>query len=227
MARDRLAMILESMAARKDLKGSHYKVYLCIFSGIQEGIFHTEEDLRRLTKMHQRTVQKTVRELVETGNVEKDEEGCLHLTFTSGLPATTQSVADLKNIMNSEKKKEILGTLNENVYTSSAACGPQGHKELVDGLFAVYEKRVGVPLNQLFTNADGAMVKRLLKNMPEVSLKEFLKSFENFLCTEDEFDADHVKENPVRFWTSRVVKYLPEKKFDVVEAYKNRKREND
>jgi hypothetical protein len=219
-------MILESMAARKDLKGSHYKVYLCMFSGVQEGVYHTEEDLKRLTKMHQRTVQKTVRELIETGNIEKDEEGYLHLTFTSGLPATTQSVSpDLKNIMNS--KKEIHDTPKKNILTSSAACGPQRHKELVDGLFAVYEQQVGVTLNQLFTNADGAMVKRLLKNMPEVSIKEFLKSFRNFLWTEDEFDAQHVKENPVRFWTSRVVKYLPEKRFDVVEAYKNRKRDND
>jgi hypothetical protein len=219
-------MILESMAARKDLKGSHYKVYLCMFSGVQEGVFHTEEDLKRLTKMHQRTVQKTVRELIETGNIEKDEDGYLHLSFTSGLPATTQSVSpDLKSIMNS--KKEIHDTPKKNILTSSAACGPQRHKELVDGLFAVYEKQVGVQLNQLFTNADGAMVKRLLKNMPEVSIKEFLKSFKNFLWTEDEFDAQHVRENPVRFWTSRVVKYLPQKKFDVVEAYKNRKRDND
>lgn len=221
MARDRLALILEGMAARKDFNASHYKVYLCLFSGMQDGFDFNEEKICKVTGMHKRTVQKTVKELLNTGNVFKTDAGFISVTFKTGLPVETQSVA------NSKTKKEKLDTLNKDVYTSSAACGPQRHKELVDGLFAVYEKEVKVPLNQLFTNADGAMVKRLLKNMPEVNIEEFLKSFKNFLWTEDEFDASHVKENPVRFWTSRVVKYLPNKKFDVVKAYQNRKREND
>lgn len=225
MARDRLAMILEGMAARKDFNASHYKVYLCLFSGMQDGFTFNEEKICKVTGMHKRTVQKTVKELLDTGNIFKTDEGFISVTFKTGLPVESQSVSYLKNIMN--RKKEIHDTLNKNIFTCSAACGPQRHKELVDGLFAVYEKKVGVTLNQLFTNADGAMVKRLLKNMPEVSLKEFLKSFENFLLTEDEFDAVHVKENPVRFWTSKVIKYLPDKKFDVAESYKNRKIEND
>lgn len=226
MARDRLAMILEGMAARKDFNASHYKVYLCLFSGMQDGFSYDESKICKVTGMHKRTVQKTIKELLDTGNIFKTDQGFISVTFKTGLPVETQSVRpDLKSIMNS--KKEIHDTPKKNIFTSSAACGPQRHKELVDGLFEVYKKQVGVPLNQLFTNADGTMVKRLLKNMPEVSLKDFLRSFKNFLWTDDDFDARHVKENPVRFWASKVIKYLPEKRFDVVEAYKNRKREND
>ena len=92
MARDRLAKILEGMAAKKDLKALHYRIYLCIFSGLQDGVYHNENSLQKITNMHLRTIQKGVKELIETGNLKKDSDGFILLTFWSGFPVKVQKI---------------------------------------------------------------------------------------------------------------------------------------
>lgn len=264
MARDRLALILESMAANKELKTSHYKVYLCIFSGLQEGSYQNIESLARITKINPRTLQRTVKELLETGNIQKDSNGFISLTFWSGFPAKVQKIESIQKIESmvksdkseqSDDKSEQNDEETQSMYLVSKTkkqdyvnielvtdnkkhvksdtrvmlLDPRNEdlmrpdvrfKKLVDLLFIAYEKEIGEKLNPFFTKSDAAMIKRLLKSLPEEKTERLVVSFRNFLKTNDSFDADHIRTTGVvRFWTSRVTKYLPKKEVDIKEIY--------
>ena len=250
MARDRIALILESMAANKELKSSHYKIYLCIFSGIQEGVSHTVESIARVTGMHIRTAQKGVNEMLETGRIVRDENGLILTTFYSGFPAIqkgesaasgdvlmknpskTQSVLyqDTKNKKHetenidhetsNEKHLNVKQDLRSSVPRNEELKGPDPRfKILVDALFETYEKEIGEKLNPLWTGADAAMIKRLLKSLPEEKTERIVVSFKNFITTSDDFDAQHIRQAPVRYWATRLTKWLPEKGVDIKEIY--------
>jgi len=99
-------------------------------------------------------------------------------------------------------------------------------KKLVDLLFIAYEKEIGEKLNPFFTKSDAAMIKRLLKSLPEEKTERLVVSFQNFLKTNNDFDADHIKvTGVVRFWASRVTKYLPKKEVDIKKIYDKMRKE--
>ncbi|MEE9567617.1 MAG: hypothetical protein V3W17_08985 [Desulfobacteria bacterium] len=247
MARDRIALILESMAANKELKSSHYKVYLCIFSAQQEGRVHNESSLKNITGMHTRTVQKAIKEMLETGNIQKASDGSIYLNFTSGFPAiqkgesaakgavrpkttsktqsvlyqdtnnTEQETENIEHETHNEKHLNAKQDLRSSVPRNEELKGPDPRfKILVDTLFQVYEKEVGEKLNLMWTIADAAMIKRMLKALPEEKVDRIVSSFKSFLKTDDDFDAEHVRQSGVvRFWSSRYTQYLPEKEVDI------------
>lgn len=258
MARDRIALILESMAANKELKSSHYKIYLCIFSGLQEGVLHTVESIAKITGMHIRTAQKGVNEMLETGRIVRDENDLILTTFYSGFPSKVQKIEpvqkgesaanqgeipekhsktqsvlyqdtknkkyeieDIDHKTSNEKHLNVKQDLRSSVPRNEELKGPDPRfKILVDTLFLVYEKDIGEKLNPLWTIADASMIKRLLKSLPDETPYRIAKSFHSFLQTNDSFDADHVRESGVvRFWASKVTKYLPEKDIDIKEIY--------
>ncbi len=257
MARDRIALILESMAANKELKSSHYKIYLCIFSGLQEGILHTVESIARITGMHIRTAQKGVNEMLETGRIVKDENDLILTTFHSGFPSKVQKIEpvqkghsaanqgeipekhsktqsvlyqdtnnkkhEIENIDHKTSNKKHLNVeqdLRCSVPRYEELKGPDPRfKILVDALFETYEKEIGEKLNPMWTGADAAMIKRLLKSLPEEKTERIVKSFYNFINTSDSFDAQHIRQAPVRYWATRLTKWLPEKDIDIKEIY--------
>ena len=93
MARDRLAVILESMARNKTLKISQYRIYLCLFSRIKEGLECTEEYLSEITGLHYRTIKKQIKVLVDTGNVKRGKNGVIFINFDVGdLSRSTQKL---------------------------------------------------------------------------------------------------------------------------------------
>jgi len=264
MARDRLALILESMAANKELKSSHYKIYLCIFSGQQEGRVHNEKSLQEITGMHSRTVQKALKELLETGNIQKASDGSIYLNFKSGFPAIQKGESAAIGTVSPKSDQKSQSVLKQESYNEKHGPGNIEHKTsnedpsssdtrvkssdpknedlnqtsknkkkadkrfkiLVDRLFEIYEKETKNKLNPLFGVADGKMIARLLKNLPEESVDVLCASFVNFLRTDDDFDALMITRGPVRYWATRVTAFLPKQKFDVVEGYKNRNRKN-
>lgn len=250
MARDRIALILESMAANKELKSSHYKIYLCIFSGLQEGVSHTVESIARITGMHIRTAQKGVNEMLETGRIVRDENGFILTTFHSGFPSiqkgesaatqaaipekhpktqsvlyqdiknTEQEIENIEHETHNEKHLNVKQDLRSSVPRNEELKGPDPRfKILVDALFETYEKEVKEKLNPLWTGADAAMIKRLLKSLPEEKTERIVKSFKNFLTTNDDFDIQHIKQAPVRYWATRLTKWLPEKDIDIKAIY--------
>ena len=273
MARDRLALILESMAANKGLKTPHYKIYLCIFSGLQEGIYHSVESISRLTKIKPRTLQRTIKELLETGNIQKDSNGFISLTFWSGFPAKIQKIGSVQKIesvfkgdkseqgddkseQNDEETQSMLyhvsntkkqDHVNIDLETDNKkhvkhdtrvmSLDPRNEdlmrpdirfKKLIDALFVVYEKETKEKLNPFFTKSDAAMIKRLLKSLPEEKTERLVVSFRNFLQTNDGFDADHIRTTGVvRFWTSRFTKYLPKREVDIKKIYDKMRQEMD
>jgi len=253
MARDRLAMILERMAAKKELNSSHYKVYLCLFSAIQEGKKLNKNMLSSIIGMSIRNVRRTTKELVETGNIKVNKDGFLSVTFVSGLPAKTDRSVRFQDKSGRATNKSLSMNLREDIRTKIEELSYVEHKtykeillslnmksssfysksrrrksdprfkDLVEALFVTYEKEVKEKLNAMWGKSDAAMLKRLLKALPEETVERLRKSFENFLWTKDKFDADHIRKNPVRFWTTVVTEYLPSKDhFDVVENYRKK-----
>jgi hypothetical protein len=90
---------------------------------------------------------------------------------------------------------------------------------VVDGLFEIYEKEVNKKLNPIFGKDDAAMIKRLLKKLPEESVSRLLESFRSFLTTPDGFHAKQIGSKPVRYWATRINEFLPEKDIDFKKAY--------
>ena len=249
MAHNRLAKILKGMAARKDLKASHLRVYLVIFAGVQEGVSYNEISIAKETGMHLRTVQKTVTELIQSGNIEKCGEGFIRTTFDTGItygpqaafgaksdqnnqdPSETQSMHQRSYILKyvsrdqisdfRDKRSDIYDVcLRISDLPKEDRMGADNRfKELVDGIFEVYEKEVGKKLNPIFGGDDAAMIKRLLKNLPEESVSRFIESFKIFLTSPDRFHATQVGAKPVRYWATRINEFLPEKDVDFKKAY--------
>lgn len=244
MASNRLAKILKGMAAKKDLKTSHYRIYLCLFSGVQEGVLYTQKSLIKDTGMSVRSVQRTVKELIEAGTISKDEKGIISLTFDPGIGRDRSGASDDRfGAARSDSPKSLSIPLrsyilcyispnqisnirtvkrNTNDITLKILDLPKvdlmspdmRFKKVVDGIFEIYEKETGKTLNLLFKASDGAMVKRMLTKLPEESVSRFLLSFKNFVTTTDGFDADHVYQAPVRYWATRATKWMPKKELD-------------
>lgn len=95
-------------------------------------------------------------------------------------------------------------------------------KVLIDRIFEIYESETGTKLNPVFDITDGAMVKRLLKKLPEESVDRLCESFLFFLRTNNEFDADQIKRKPIRYWATRINVFLQKKQFDVSEGYRRK-----
>lgn len=249
MAQNRLANIFKGMAARKDLKASHLRVYLVIFAGVQEGTSYNEISISKTTGMHLRTVQKTVAELVQSGNLEKDEKGFIRPTFDTGIPCGPQAASGAKSDPNSQdhaqtqsihKRSDIKIYVSKDQISNFRYKRSDIHdiclrisdlpkedrmgadnrfKELVDGLFEVYENETKKKLNPIFGGDDAAMIKRLLKNLPEESVVRFVESFKNFITSPDKFHAAQIGTKPVRYWATRINEFLPEKEVDFKKAY--------
>ena len=244
MARNRLAKILKGMAAKQDLKTPHYRVYLCLFAGVQEGVSYTQKSITEETGMSLRSVQRTVKELIEVGTISKDEKGLISLTFDPGI-GHDRSVAsdDRFGASRSDSPKSLSIPLrsyilcyispnqisnirtvkrNTNDITLKILDLPKvdlmspdmRFKKVVDGIFEIYEEEVGKTLNLLFKASDGAMVKRMLTKLPEESISRILESFKNFVTTTNGFDADQIHQAPVRYWATRATKWLPNKELD-------------
>jgi len=92
-------------------------------------------------------------------------------------------------------------------------------KEVVDGLFDVYEKETKKKLNPIFGGDDAAMIKRLLKNLPEETVDRLVESFRIFLTSPDRFHGTQIGTKPVRYWATRINEFLPEKDVDFKKAY--------
>ena len=256
MARDRLSVILDGMALKKDLKAAHYKVYLSLFSAIQKGTKESKKTLQLATGMTLRTVQRTIKELAATGNLKEGKDGFLSITFWSGLPAKVQEneaekatqmsrsdaesqsiylredirnkIYELSNMIHISYN-EVLSSLKLRAISSISDSKSRMRvdlrfQELVDRLFKTFEKVFKEKMNPLWGKSDGAMVKRMLLSLPEEGVDRLVSSFENFLHTTDPFEIEQVKNKPVRYWATRVTKYLPAKQFDVVAAAKAQQR---
>lgn len=248
MAKNRMANIFKGMAARKELKASHLKVYLVIFAGIQEGVSYDETRIAEITGMHLRTVQKTLADLIQTGNVNKSN-GLLMCTFDTGIPYGPQAAFGAKSNPNGKEQAESQSIHSESkilyyvtkdqisdfrnkrsdihdiclrVYDlpkEDRMGADNRFKELVDGLFEIYEKETKKKLNPIFGGDDAAMIKRLLKNLPEESVARFIESFRVFLTSPDKFHATQIGAKPVRYWATRINEFLPEKDIDFKKAY--------
>lgn len=97
MAQNRLAKILKGMAGKKELTISHYRIYLCLFAGVQEGTYSTQKSLTEETGMSLRSVQRTIKELIEAGTVSKDKQGMISVTFDSGIGRDTRVVSNTRS----------------------------------------------------------------------------------------------------------------------------------
>lgn len=244
MARNRLAKILKGMAAKQNLKTPHYRIYLCLFAGVQEDVIYTQKTLSKETGMSLRSVQRTVKELIEAGTISKDEKGCISLTFDPGI-GCDRSVASgaistpnrsseakslsiplrsyilyyispnqISNIRTVKRNKRDI-TLKILDLPKVDLMSPDGRfQKVVDGIFEIYEKETGKTLNLLFKASDGAMIKRMLTKLPEESISRILGSFKNFVTTTNGFDADQIHQAPVRYWATRATKWMPKKELD-------------
>lgn len=269
MAGERLSFILRGMAAKENLHSSHYKIYLCLFSAIQEGKKHNRNSISAITGMSIRSIRRATKELLKSGNIIEDKEGFLAITFDSGMPKSADIVVRLgdKTTPKNEKTttyvrsndcassatqsmnlredlrskieelcyiehktyKEILVTLNKrNILSTSSSkrkirkSDPR-FKKLVEALFVTYEKEVKERLHSMWDSSDAAMLKKLLKALPDEKVERLQKSFENFLWTKNKFDASQIRKKPVRYWTTVVTQYFPSKNnFDVVESYRKK-----
>lgn len=130
---------------------------------------------------------------------------------------TEQETENIEHETHNEKRLNVKQDLRSSVPRNEELKGPDPRfKILVDTLFQVYEKEVGEKLNLMWTIADAAMIKRMLKALPEEKVDRIVGSFKNFLKTNDDFDAEHIKQSGVvRFWSSRYTQYLPEKEVDI------------
>ena len=248
MAKNRMANIFKGMAARKELKASHLKVYLVIFAGIQEGVSYDETSIAEITGMHLRTVQKTLAELIQTGNINK-ANGLLMCTFDTGIPYGPQAAIGAKSYLNGKEQAESQSMYSESkilYYVSKDQISDfrnkrsdthdiclrisdlpkedrmgadNRFKEVVDGLFDVYEKETKKKLNPIFGGDDAAMIKRLLKNLPEETVDRLVESFRIFLTSPDRFHGTQIGTKPVRYWATRINEFLPEKDVDFKKAY--------
>ena len=356
MARDRLSVILDGMALKKDLKAAHYKVYLSLFSALRKGFCHNKQSLRLATGLSLRSFQRGLSDLIKTGNVALSPSKAVFLTFITGLinnetvekidkssaksnvlskfiyfiksgkyikigissnvfhrlnslqsasptklsvlgiikdsthktekeiqdkfkslrvegewfvygkslkkyieelsesgkmvaleraklvasDAESQSIYLREDIRNKIYElsnmihisyNEVLSSLKLRAISSISDSKSRMRvdprfQELVDRLFKTFEKVFKEKMNPLWGKSDGAMVKRMLLSLPEEGVDRLVSSFENFLHTTDPFEIEQVKNKPVRYWATRVTKYLPAKQFDVVAAAKAQQRRN-
>jgi len=244
MARNRLAKILKGMAARKELKTAHYKIYLCLLAASQDGSGYNKNVLCVETGLSMRTVQRTVKEMLDSGNISQSKDGWLQLTFDPGIGGDRFGASGADSDPNGSTKAKSLSMhlrsyilcyispnqisnirtvkRNTNDITLKILDLPKvdlmspdmRFKKVVDGIFEIYEKETGKTLNLLFKASDGAMVKRMLTKLPEESISRLLLSFKNFVTTTDGFDADQINQAPVRYWATRATKWLPKKELD-------------
>lgn len=257
MAHNRLAKILKGMAAKKDLKTPHYRVYLCLFAGVQEGVVYTQKSLIEDTGMSLRTVQRTVKELIEVGTLSKDENGCISLTFDPGigrdrfgasgansdhkLGVTSKSLSmhlrsyilyyispnQISNIRSVKRNTNDITLKILDLPKVDLMSPDMRFKKVVDGIFEIYETETGKTLNLLFKASDGAMIKRMLTKLPEESISRILLSFKNFVTTTDGFDADQIHQAPVRYWATRATKWMPKKELDFSKVRDNMTEKED
>lgn len=203
-----IARLLEGMVAKRTLKLLDYKVYLCLFSRGLKGELCTEKHISEITGTTLKVVQKKTREIEKKGHLKrvKDrEEWLLYLTF----PVTSKQAINKYESPPGDKKDKSKKV-------------DWRFKELVDRLFEIYEKETSSKLNPLFGAADGKMIARLLKNLPEENVTRLCNSFTNFLRTDNDFDAEQINRAPVRYWATRINAFLPKKQFDVVESYRRK-----
>lgn len=251
MANNRLAKILKGMAARKELKTAHYKIYLCLLAAAQDGSGYNMNVLSIETGLNIRTVQRAVKEMLDSGNVSQNKDGWLQLAFDPGIGRDRFVASDSGSARNSDSSSQSLSMSNLRSYiikyvsrdqisdfrdkksdthdvclrisdlpSEGDRMGPDNRfKEVVDGLFEVYEKEVGKKLNPIFGGDDAAMIKRLLKNLPEESVSRLVESFKIFLTSPDKFHATQIGTKPVRYWATRINEFLPEKEVDFKKAY--------
>ena len=244
MARNRLAKILKGMAARKELKTAHYKIYLCLLAAAQDGSGYNMNVLSMETGLGIRTIQRAVKEMLDSGNISQSKDGWLQLAFDPGIGRDRFDASGADSGPNGSTEAKSLSMhlrsyilyyispnqisnirsvkRNTNDITLKILDLPKvdlmspdmRFKKVVDGIFEIYETETGKTLNVLFKASDGAMVKRMLTKLPEESVSRILESFKRFVTTTNGFDADQLHQAPVRYWATRVTKWLPKKELD-------------
>ena len=244
MARNRLAKILKGMAAKQELKTAHYKIYLCLLAAAQDGSGYNINVLSLETGLSLRTIQRAVKEMLDSGNVSQNKDGWLQLAFDPGIgrdrfvasdansdpngssEAQSQSIPlrsyilcyispnQISNIRTVKRNKRDITLKILDLPKVDLMSPDNRFKKVVDGIFEIYEEEIGKTLNVLFKASDGAMIKRMLDKLPEESVSRILLSFKNFVTTTDGFDADQIHQAPVRYWATRATKWLPKKELD-------------
>jgi len=80
-------------------------------------------------------------------------------------------------------------------------------KRLVEQLFSSYETATGLKLAPCFDASDGRALKKMLASV-DIPLSDLSAGWDRFLASTDEFDQRQIGSKPVRYWASRVNKWL-------------------